>query len=478
LSLRDGPFGDIRVPLTWSAAAALVIAVIIAAALLLGDRRETMKVEAYDTARHAVDAVASPVGGTLSTPVRWAHSGLETVRGYFFAVSENRKLKAELAADRVWRDRLEAMQVENDRYRAMLGVRTDPPLPHVFAHTVLDARGAFANTRLADAGSDRGVVEGNPVLSERGVVGRIVGVSTNVSRIMLLTDVESRTPILIVRTNGRAILSGDGGGSPKLDYIRGAPLKEGDRVLTSGDGGVFPRGLPVGTVVKGVNGAWRVSLDADASPVDDVQILLFKDFAQLVDEQALAPRELPTAMTEEPSQAIVGAQPKPGASAPAAVGAAAHLANGQAAKPASAARVAGQPAKPGDAAHAAAKPAKPSASALPAAKPAKPGATAHVAARPAKPSATAKPADSAPTAGKRAKPSATAHVAARPAKPGDATLAASRPAKPAAGAHAAKPVKANGAASAAAKPATASHAPRPATHQAKPPAAVDEPPAP
>jgi rod shape-determining protein MreC len=65
----------------------------------------------------------------------------------------------------------------------------------------------------------------------------------------------------------------------------------------------------VGTIVRGIDGGWRVSLDADASPIDDVQILLFKDFSQLVNEQALAPKDLPTAMTDEPSQSILGAAP-------------------------------------------------------------------------------------------------------------------------------------------------------------------------
>jgi rod shape-determining protein MreC len=306
LSLRDGPFGDIRVPLTWSAAAALVIAAIIAGALLLGDRRETMKAGAYDTARRAVDAVAGPVGGTLSAPVRWTHSGFSFVRGYFDAVSDNRRLRTELTQEQQLRDTVASLQVENQRLRAVLDIRTDPPLPHVAAETIFDSRGPFANTRLANVGRDHGVTEGNPVLSEQGLVGRIVGVSDHVSRVLLLTDAESRTPVLLVRTNGRAILSGDGGGSPKLDYIRSAlTLKEGDRVMTSGDGGVFPRGLPVGTVEHSVEGGWRVQLDSDTAPIDYVQILLFTDFAQIADEQALTPKELPTAMTEEPSQSII-----------------------------------------------------------------------------------------------------------------------------------------------------------------------------
>ena len=305
MSLRDGPLGDIKVPLTWSAAAALDIAVIIAAALLLGRSHDPMKAGAYDAARHAVDAVESPVGSALSAPVRWTGDGVDYVRGYFFAVSENRQLKAKLAQAHTTQDQLEAMQVENARLRAVLGISTNPPLPHIAAETISDSHGPFANTRLANAGADQGVTEGNPVISEHGLVGRIVGVSKRVSRVLLLTDAESRTPVLLVRTNGRAILSGDGGESPKLDYLRTAMgVKEGDRVLTSGDGGVFPRGLPVGTVVRGLDGGWHVALDSDAAPIDFVQILLFTDFSQLAEAQALAPKDLPTAMTEEPNPSI------------------------------------------------------------------------------------------------------------------------------------------------------------------------------
>lgn len=334
MSLRDGPFGDIRVPLTWSAAAALVIATIIAAALLMSHQRDPMKAGAYDAAHKAVDVVAAPVGGVLSAPVRWTHGALGYVRGYFVAVSDNRQLRAQLVQAQQTRDQLAQANLEITRLKAVLGIKTDPPLPQVAAETISDSHGPFANTRLANAGRDKGVTEGNPVLSEHGLVGRIVGVSDHVSRIMMLTDAESRVPVILVRTNGRAILSGDGGGSPKLDYVRSAMgVKEGDRVLTSGDGGVFPRGLPVGTIVKGFDGGWRVALDSDAAPIDYVQILLFTDFAQLANEQALAPKQLPSAMTEEPSQPMVA--PIPATAAKTAAGAAAPA---KPAKPSAAAK--------------------------------------------------------------------------------------------------------------------------------------------
>ena len=162
------------------------------------------------------------------------------------------------------------------------------------ARIVTDSRGPFANSRLANAGSEAGIKPGNPVMSENGLVGRVVGVTEGVSRVLLLTDVASRTPVMIDRTNSRAILTGDGGPNPKLEYLRGQdPVRNGDRVLTSGDGGVFPRGLPVGIAVKGLDNRWRVVLASDKAAVDFVRILLFQDFTQVANRAGLEKIEVP-----------------------------------------------------------------------------------------------------------------------------------------------------------------------------------------
>jgi rod shape-determining protein MreC len=125
-------------------------------------------------------------------------------------------------------------------------------------------------------------------MSEHGLVGRVAGVARGASRVLLLTDPPAARPVLIDRTNARAILTGDGGPNPRLEFLRGAaPAREGDAILTSGDGGVFPRGLPVGVAVKGIDGVWRARLYSDRSPIDYVRILLFDDFARLVDQRAI-----------------------------------------------------------------------------------------------------------------------------------------------------------------------------------------------
>ena len=307
MALKEGQFGELKVPLTWTAAVGVVIAGVIGVALLMNDRRETFQNQAYGVTRQAVDTVASPVSGAVAAPGRWTRQGLGWFGDYFFAVSENRRLKRELIEAWQWRDVALALKETNGRYKTLLGLRTDPPIPMVAARVISDSRGPYANTRLADAGASKGVETGNPVMSERGLIGRVLGVGHGVSRVMMLTDPSSRTPVMIERNNSRAILTGDGGPNPKLEYLRGSdPVKPGDRVVTSGDGGVLPRGLPVGLAAKALDGGWRISLFSDQGPIDYVRILLFKDFSQLEGRTIQTTSKLPPVITENPQASMLG----------------------------------------------------------------------------------------------------------------------------------------------------------------------------
>jgi rod shape-determining protein MreC len=398
VSFRDNPLGELKVPLTWTAAVALMVAAVVAVAFLATDRRGVFQAEAYGVSRKAADTVAAPVGGALAGPIRWTGGAISYVRGYFFAIAENRRLKAELKEAYQWRDAALAYKHTNDRYRTLLGLKTDPPVPMISARVIADARGPFANTRLMDAGDEKGVKPGYPVMSENGLVGRVIGVTDGASRMLLLTDVASRTPVMIDRSNARAILAGDGGPNPKLDYLRGKdPVKQGDRVVTSGDGGVLPRGLPVGTAAKGLDGRWRVVLASDAAPIDFVRILQFQDFSQLANYKGL--EKMPVPPPSAPQTATIGVTPAPPAGAPAPAAPAAR-------PPAATAPAAATPAaRPAQTAPAAPRPA--------AQTPAAPTAVRPAAPRPSPPPAAAAtiPRPAAP------KPAAPTPAAAAPATP-------------------------------------------------------------
>ena len=364
MSLRDGPFQDLRVPLTWTAAVAVIVAAIVGIALLLNDRRETAQLQVYGATKSVVDTVSTPVGKVVSAPGRWVSAGVGGIQDYFFAASENHRLRQQLADMQRLHDETLRLQNTNARLRAILGLTVDPPLPMTTAQIITDSRGPFANSRLADAGTERGVMVGNPVMSDHGLVGRVVGVTRGASRVLLLTDLSSRTPVMVDRTNARAILTGDGGAHPKMAYMRGVdPVKIGDRVLTSGDGGVFPRGLPVGVAVRGIDGTWRVKLDSDDVPIDFVRILLFRSFDQVIDQKALANAPLPPLPQADVADIAAQVQPKPPqaapVSAPPAVSAKPLVTHAPAAKPSGAKAVHAKPVsikKPPKTPHGAAKP--------------------------------------------------------------------------------------------------------------------------
>lgn len=287
MSLRESPFENLRVPLGWSAGGALVIAIALAIFLLLSDRSEADE-PGHASVRSGFEAGAAPVGGVFAAPVRWLGQISDYVDDYFFAVSENRRLREELASLRAERDAVVALRNLNSQYEALLGIRVEPDVPLVSARSVSEARGPFRRARLIDVGRDRGVEVGNPVINEHGLVGRVTGVSGSVSRVLLVTDVTSQIPILVDRTDARAIMRGDGSGNPRLEFVRGNDSVEvGDRILSSGDGGLLPRGLPIGVVARGIDGSWRVKLFSDRGAIDFVRVMRFDNFAQLADGSTL-----------------------------------------------------------------------------------------------------------------------------------------------------------------------------------------------
>jgi rod shape-determining protein MreC len=308
--MREGPLGELRIPLTWGAVIAAIVAVIVAVTLVTNARRTTIRQEAYGATRKAVDTVAAPVGTVLSTSGRVGNSLGDGISNYWFAGSQNAQLKAELLAMRRWKDRALALQDVNDRYRALLDLKIEPAVGNVSARTLFDSHGPFAHSRLVDVGSASGVENGNPVMSDRGLVGRVTGTASNLSRVLLLTDASSRVPVMVDRNNMRAMLVGDGSGTPRLDYVRGAtPLKPGDRIVTSGDGGIFPRGLPIGRAGRTSDGNWRVVLDSDEDTLDFVKVILYKDFRVDANSLPKPVQDMPPVGNLIPPPLVIKAQP-------------------------------------------------------------------------------------------------------------------------------------------------------------------------
>lgn len=291
-------FEHLKLPMTWAVMGLVGAVCVVAALLFLGNRRDA---DEGGYGNRGFDSAAGPVNSVLAAPVHVVGDGTNWLDDYLFAVHENRILKKKVAELSQYRDLYIEERDVNSRYESLLKLRTEPPVETVTARSVSVSRGPFAKNRLIDAGADKHVSFGNPVVTDQGLVGRVVGTSADVSRVLMVTDLTSHVPVMILRTDARAMMDGDGGDYPKMDWVRGHDsVRQGDQVLTSGDGGVFPRGLPVGEAVKGVDGVWRVKLYANRTPIDFVKVVLFKDFSQLPNADALLRSPPPSAVLPAP----------------------------------------------------------------------------------------------------------------------------------------------------------------------------------
>jgi rod shape-determining protein MreC len=232
-------------------------------------RLESLRMRVADQARPLLEVTALPLAKAVTLIEDWERfSVLHT---------QNRDLRREIARLRSWREAARQLERENARLRALNNVRLSPRLTFTTAEVIADPRGPFGRSVLVSAGTADGLLDGSAVIDGSGLVGRLVGVGENVSRALLLTDFASRVPVKVLPGGERGILSGDGTGAPRLDFIADpGAVSLGARVVTSGDDGVFPPDLPVGVIGQAEGRVIRVGLAADFQLLDFVRILRWR----------------------------------------------------------------------------------------------------------------------------------------------------------------------------------------------------------
>jgi rod shape-determining protein MreC len=266
-----------------------IVAVLAIVVVLLGKAQSSLFNQARasftDWTRPALEWVSSPFAGAAE----WVGN-----LGHVFSVyQENLALKDENAKLRQWQTVALVLDDRLKRYQSLLHAVPDPALSSITARVIGRASQPFLDTVIIDAGKAQGVKPGEAVVDARGMMGRIFLAGQHTSWLVLLTDLNSRIPVLIQPGNIQAIMAGDNSRAPIIDTLAQTTRpKAGDQVVTSGDGGLIPPGLPVGQLVADGDG-FRVALLADPSTIEDVRIVNFK----LAQEQppAPSPNDLPAA---------------------------------------------------------------------------------------------------------------------------------------------------------------------------------------
>jgi rod shape-determining protein MreC len=161
--------------------------------------------------------------------------------------------------------------VANARLKALLDLKGTLEAPSVAVSVIGEDSSAWFKTLVVDRGSSDGLLEGMPVLAAGGVVGRLVKVAPNSSRVLLLTDHASAIAALVQRSRARGVVRGAGGGSCSMEFtVKDEDVKVGDTVITSGIGGVFPKGLPIGEVTMVKKGEYGVFQTIEVRPVVNI----------------------------------------------------------------------------------------------------------------------------------------------------------------------------------------------------------------
>lgn len=241
--------------------------------LMLLGKADVLLVERIRT--QVTDALA-PILDVLSRPVATVSDVVDQVRELASLREENAGLREDKVRLLQWQTAARRLEAENKALRALLNFVPGPEASYVTARVIGDTGGAFAQALVLNAGMRAGVRKGQAVVTGDGLVGRVAGVGTRSTRVILITDMNSHIPVLVERTRTRAILAGDN--SEVLRLIRlppGAEVSPGDRVVTSGHGGAFPPGLPVGVVATVSDAGIGVQPFVERSRLEYVRVVDF-----------------------------------------------------------------------------------------------------------------------------------------------------------------------------------------------------------
>ncbi|MFP6730421.1 MAG: rod shape-determining protein MreC [Alphaproteobacteria bacterium] len=221
------------------------------------------------------DSVA-PVLEVLSQPSATAAAIVEDMRTLADLRGENERLRAVNERLLRWQAVARTLEQENLAYKELLNLVEDPRPAFITARVIGDAGGAFVRTVLLNAGTDDGVAVGQAAVNAEGLVGRVVEVGRRSARILLLTDLNSRIPVVVEQSRVPAILAGDNSDHPRLSFTPvNAVFEPGDRIVTSGHGGMLPPGLPLGEVISTVGGVARVRPYVDWTALEYLRVLDF-----------------------------------------------------------------------------------------------------------------------------------------------------------------------------------------------------------
>ena len=224
----------------------------------------------------------------ILAPIKIIHQVSSDFKSYTKLYQQNQDLKRELQKMMGWKEAALQLEQKNAQLSILNNVKLNPTINWITGQVIADSGSPFNQSLLLNIGSHDGVKDGLAAMGGFGLVGRVSGVGKNTSRVILLTDVSSSIPVTIQKTGQKGLLIGDNSLNPLLNFIQNAKAAmAGMRVVTSGNGGVFPPELLIGTVVRDLSGQLRVDLTAELKTLNYLRILIDENENKLTDPGSL-----------------------------------------------------------------------------------------------------------------------------------------------------------------------------------------------
>jgi rod shape-determining protein MreC len=244
--------------------------------------------------RVALDDALAPIYGAMAGPLAQARDSIGWVRDLADVHQENARLRRENARLLHWQHTAEALALRDRELEAELHWMPSRPASFITAPIVADTGGLYAHAVLVALQPGSAVRKGDVALDGGGLVGRVTEVGSRSARVLLITDLNSRVPVMLVDSHAPAMMVGDNSTMPHLTFWpQGVVPKEGERVVTSAAGGVFPADLPVGTVHYSAAHVPEVLPDARLDRMDIIRLFDFGNVTTLAPEEPVAHREGP-----------------------------------------------------------------------------------------------------------------------------------------------------------------------------------------
>ena len=261
------------------------LAVLVLFALFILWRIDSPRVERFRAA--LIDAVVPNFDWAMK-PVTMVAGMIDDFQSYTRIYEQNQELKRELQQMKAWKEAALQLEQKNARLLDLNKVRLDPKLTHVTGVVMADSGSPFRQSVLLNVGARDGIRDGWATMDGIGLVGRISGVGERTARVILVTDSNSRIPVTIQPSGQHALLAGDNTALPALDFIESPEnIRPGDRVVSSGDGGVFPPDILVGQVAQDADGRLRLRMAADYGGLEFLRVLRSHPAERLEDGGAL-----------------------------------------------------------------------------------------------------------------------------------------------------------------------------------------------